>query len=86
MAHLGLGVGGFYFSDPLGHPIDHTGLSLPLGLGVKYLCGNRWALRFDVRDNVIFGGDGLNTINSWSVTGGIEYHWGSGTSPQYYPW
>jgi hypothetical protein len=83
---LGLGIGSFHFSDPLGNPIDHTGLSLPLGLGVKYLCGNRWALRFDVRDNIIFGGGGLNTINSWSVIGGIEYHWGSGASPQYYPW
>ena len=62
------------------------GARMPLGLGVKYLCGNRWALRFDVRDNIIFGGGSLDTINSWSLTGGVEYHWGSGSSPLYYPW
>ncbi|MHB0957640.1 MAG: outer membrane beta-barrel protein [Pirellulaceae bacterium] len=83
---LGLGIGSVHFTDPSGESIDHTGLALPLGFGVKYLCGNRWALRLDIRDNVTFGGHGLNTINNWSVIGGFEYHWGSVTSAQYYPW
>jgi hypothetical protein len=83
---VGLGIGSFQFEDPVGSQISHTGLSVPLGFGVKYLCGNRWAVRLDVRDNVIFGGHNLNTINNWSVIGGFEYHWGSVTSEQYYPW
>ncbi len=83
---VGLGIGSFHFDDPAGYRIAHTGLSVPLGFGVKYLCGNRWAVRLDVRDNVIFGGHDLNTINNWSVIGGFEYHWGSVTSEQYYPW
>ena len=48
--------------------------------GVKYLWGNQLALRLDVKDNLIFGGHGVDTTHNWSLTGGFEFHWGSGTS------
>lgn len=83
---IGLGIGGFHSDD---HPlvtVDHTGLALPVGCGVKYLWGKQCALRLDVKDNLVFGGHGVETTHNWSVTAGFELHWGSGSSAQYYPW
>jgi hypothetical protein len=85
-ASVGLGIGGFHFDDEPFLTVDHTGLTLPWGCGVKYLCGKQLALRLDVKDNLIFGGHDVDTIHNWSLTGGIEFHWGSGTSLQYSPW
>jgi hypothetical protein len=83
---VGVGLGGFRYTttaDPAGH---HTGLAIPLGLGVKYLWGKRWAFRFDVKDNIVFGGDDVSTTHTWSLLGGIEFHWGRTSAAQYYPW
>lgn len=83
---IGLGIGGIHVDDSSDRTIDHTGFGLPLGLGVKYLWGKQCVLRLDVKDNLIFGGNGVDTINNWSVTGGFEFHWGHGSAAQYAPW
>jgi hypothetical protein len=83
---VGMGVGGFRYQtqvDPSGH---HTGFAIPVGLGLKYLWGKRWALRFDAKDNIVFGGDRVGTTHTWSLVGGVEFHWGSTSAAQYYPW
>jgi len=80
---LGLGIGGFHFDDDPDLTVDHTGVALPLGLGVKYLWGKQLVLRLDVKDNLVFGGHGVDTTNNWSVTAGFEFHWGSGTAAEY---
>ncbi len=85
-ASVGLGVGGFHVDDDPHLLVDHTGLALPLGCGVKYLWGKQIALRLDVKDNLIFGGHGVETTHNWSLTGGFEFHWGSDSSARYYPW
>ncbi len=83
---LGLGVAGYHFVDLDNMQVDHTGASLPIGFGVKYLLRNWLALRIDIKDNVIFGGKDVGTTSNWSLTGGIEMHWGSETADRYYPW
>ncbi len=83
---LGLGVAGYHFVDLDNMPVDHTGAALPIGFGVKYLLRNWLAIRIDVKDHLIFGGKDIGTTNNWSLTGGVEIHWGSETSARYYPW
>ncbi len=83
---LGVGVATYHFQDELGYDVNHTALMMPIGLGVKYLAGPRWAIRLDIKDNVTFGGHGMNTIGNWSVITGFEFHWGSASVGDYYPW
>ncbi|MFW6169165.1 MAG: outer membrane beta-barrel protein [Planctomycetota bacterium] len=83
---IGLGFAGVHFSDPNGAGVDHTGLQLPIGLGVKYLWRNWLAWRLDIKDNIAFSGNGVNTTDSWSFVGGVEVHWGSKSSKRYAPW
>ncbi len=83
---IGLGIAGFHFAGQDNAALNHTGLSLPIGLGVKYLCRNWLAVRLDIKDNIVFGGNGVDTTGSWSFVGGVEVHWGSKTSKRYAPW
>lgn len=83
---VGMGLGGYRYAteaEPAGH---HTGFALPLGVGVKFLWDRRWALRFDAKDNIVLGGDTVGTTHTWSLMGGIEFHWGRTSAAQYYPW
>lgn len=83
---IGLGFAGVHFSDQNGATVDHTGLQLPVGLGVKYLWRNWLAWRLDIKDNITFSGNGVKTTDSWSFVGGVEVHWGSQSSLRYAPW
>ena len=83
---LGLGVSGFHFIDRDNVAVNHSGVELPIGLGVKYLSRHWLAMRFDVKDNIVFGGNDVKTTSNWSLTGGVEIHWGGDSSARYYPW
>ncbi len=83
---IGLGVAGFHFTDRNDRAVDHTGLQLPIGFGVKYLCRNWLAVRLDIKDNIVFGGNNVSTTSNWSFLGGVELHWGGKSSARYYPW
>ncbi|MFO7906115.1 MAG: outer membrane beta-barrel protein [Planctomycetota bacterium] len=83
---IGLGFAGVHFSDQNGAAVDHTGLQLPVGLGVKYLWRNWLAWRLDIKDNIAFSGNGVNTTDNWSFVGSVEVHWGSKSSTRYAPW
>ncbi len=83
---IGLGFAGFHFTDTEYRTVNHTGVLLPIGLGVKYLCRNWLAVRMEIKDNVVFGGNGVDTTGSWSFVGGVEVHWGSKSAARYYPW
>jgi hypothetical protein len=83
---IGLGFAGFHYVNAGDLAIDHTGPSLPIGLGVKYLCRNWLAFRLDLKDNIVFGGNGINATNNWSIVAGAEVHWGSKSSIRYFPW
>ncbi len=83
---LGLGIAGYHFVDLQNRQVDHTGASFPIGLGVKYLLRNWLAIRIDLKDTIIFGGNDIGTTGNWSLTGGLEVHWGGETSARYFPW
>lgn len=83
---VGMGLGGYRYTTGEGPAGHHTGFALPLGVGCKYLWGKRWALRFDVKDNIVLGGEDVSTTHTWSLEGGIEFHWGRTSAAQYYPW
>jgi hypothetical protein len=85
-AALGFGIAGYRGDDGNLVAVDHAGFALPVGLGLKYLWSRRLALRMDVKDNLVFGNQGVNTIHNWSWTGGVEFHWGPESSARYYPW
>lgn len=85
-ASIGLGLAGFHFVDQDNVAVDHTGLGLPVGLGVKYLYRNWLAMRLDIKDNIVFSGNRVDTTDSWSFVGSVELHWGSKSSARYVPW
>jgi hypothetical protein len=83
---IGLGIAGFHFAGQDYAAYNHTGLSLPVGFGFKYLCRSWLAVRLDIKDNIVFGGNGVDTTGNWSFVGGVELHWGHKSSTRYYPW
>ncbi|WP_146451330.1 outer membrane beta-barrel protein [Bythopirellula polymerisocia] len=60
-------------------------LTMPFGTGVEF---HQWpwlVCRLEVLDNLAFGADGVNTLNNFSFTAGLEYRFGA--KPQsYWPW
>lgn len=82
-ATLGLGAAVFQYEDVLGRARDQAQVSMPFGLGLKYLVHKRLALRFEVLDNLALGGSDADSTNNFSVTGGFEYRFG-GSAPGYY--
>jgi hypothetical protein len=83
---MGLGLGTFNFTEASGIRHDETLPTLPIGCGIKYMIRDWLVLRADLTDNIAFGGNsGLNTMNNFSITGGVEYRFG-GSRPSYFPW
>lgn len=85
-ASLGIGLAGFHFIGPNNVAVDRTMFQIPIGGGVKYLLRHWCALRLDLKDNLAIGGGDTGALNNWSVTGGVEVHWGGASSQRYYPW
>ncbi len=75
-ASLGLGAAGFHFVDDQGRSVDQYLVHMPLGIGVKYQWKRWLALRADLMDNLAIGSSGLNTMNNFSATVGVEVHCG----------
>ncbi|MBN2022992.1 MAG: outer membrane beta-barrel protein [Pirellulales bacterium] len=84
-ALLGLGGARIGFQDRLGKNYTNRVLAMPMGLGVKYRWNSRWALRVEVLDNIIFGANGVRTLNNLSLTAGVEVRFG-GTRKAYWPY
>lgn len=84
---IGIGLGDFSFYDEQNRRIHQTLFTMPFGLGLKYRANGRWVLRFDVLDNLTFGGGNqINTMNNLSITAGIEARLGIGQRTSYWPW
>ena len=81
----GMGVTNIAFSDRLAQNYQITCLSLPVGLGVKYLCSERLAVRVDLLDDIAFSTDHLQTQQNLSLTAGVELRFG-GSRKVYWPW
>ena len=82
---LGLGLSEFQFSDEFGNPIRRNLMAMPIGIGVKYRWHDWVTLRADITDNLAFGSSGLETMNNFSFTTGMEFHFG-GYHKNYWPW
>jgi len=82
---MGIGMAEVHFADILqAHSASVAGV--PLAVGVKYRCSDRWALRLEACDDLIFSGQsGFNNLNDFSVTGGLEFRFG-GSHRSYWPW
>jgi hypothetical protein len=83
---LGLGLVDYDFLDELGLRHSDAVVGLPWGVGLKYRQSDWITMRFDLLDNVAFGGKaGFETMNNLSLTGGLEFRFG-GTRKSYFPW
>ncbi len=85
-ASIGMGVAGFHYLDRDGRGVSESLFAVPWGFGLKYQWRHWMTIRMDVTDNVAFGQQDLNTMHNWSLTGGLEVHWGGDRSAKYRPW
>jgi hypothetical protein len=70
---------------PTPTPFNSTLLAMPLGAGVQFPL-TRWAaMRLDVTDNIAFGGDGVDTLNNFLFSAGMEFRLGARPN-SYWPW
>lgn len=86
--YFGIGVGLFDmdFRTPTGARYHDTTFLLPWGAGLKYRHSPRVAMRLDLTDNVSFASGSQNTLNNFSITAGLEAHFGGGSRRNYWPW
>ena len=80
----GMGLTYINFQDRLGHSMQTDCLSLPLGIGIKYLCDENLAIRLDLLDDIAMSNQHLVTQNNFSITGGLELRLG-GSRKIYWP-
>jgi hypothetical protein len=66
-------------------PYRATMLSMPLGFGVQFQQTPWMAWRLEVIDNLAFGGDGVDRMNNFALTGGMEFRLGARPN-SYWPW
>jgi hypothetical protein len=86
-ALIGFGLGDFQFEyDTTGSFVHETALLMPFGGGFKYHYSSLWAFRVDIIDNLSFRTGQISTMNSLSVTGGIESRFGGAARKNYWPW
>jgi hypothetical protein len=84
-ASVGLGFASVSFIDRLSKSYDHTLLSVPIALGLKYRWKSWLALRAEVTDNVAFSNGELENLQNVSLTAGLEIHFG-GARTAYWPY
>ncbi len=80
----GMGLTYINFQDRLGQSYQVNCLSLPLGIGIKYLCDENLAIRLDLLDDIAMSNQHLVTQNNFSITGGLELRLG-GSRKIYWP-
>jgi hypothetical protein len=66
-------------------PHQATLLGMPLGLGVQFQQTPWLAWRLEIIDNLAWGGDGVDTMNNFAFTGGMEVRLGAKPN-SYWPW
>ncbi len=82
----GIGLVDFDFLTATGIRRSEAVVGLPLSAGLKYRQTDWITMRFDVTDNIAFGGRaGFETMNNLSLSGGLEFRFG-GTRKSYFPW
>jgi hypothetical protein len=82
---VGFGVERHDFTDNLDREFNTMLLHFPLGIGVKYLCHPACAVRLEAMHHLSVGGGGLDSMDHFTLTGGLEYHFG-GPRKSYFPY
>lgn len=81
----GLGFANYRFENDLGHDIDDSALTIPLGFGLKHYLSPWCTLRFDFLDTISFEAGQVEAMNHVSLSAGVEFRFG-GSRPSYFPW
>lgn len=81
----GLGLTEIGSVRPDGTGQEATLLSMPIGLGVRFPQTHWLAWRLEVIDNLAFGADGIDTMNNFAFTAGMELRMGARPN-SYWPW
>lgn len=84
-AQWGLGVTEVGSVRPDGGGQVATLLSMPLGVGVRFPQTHWLAWRLEIIDNLAFGADGVDTMNNFAFTAGMELRLGARPN-SYWPW
>jgi hypothetical protein len=62
-----------------------TLLSMPMGIGVRFPQTHWLVWRLEIIDNLAFGADGVDTMNNFAFTAGMEVRLGARPN-SYWPW
>lgn len=81
----GLGLTQIGSVRPDGGGQEATLMSMPMGLGVRFPMTHWLAWRLEIIDNLAFGADGLDTMNNFAFTAGMELRLGARPN-SYWPW
>ncbi len=82
---LGFGSADFEYVDRLSTLWADTVFELPIGIGVKYRQNECLAVRLELMDNIVFGGDSMEDMHILTLTAGAELRFG-GSRCAYWPW
>ncbi|MDC0934863.1 outer membrane beta-barrel protein [Pirellulales bacterium] len=82
---LGLGVNEVESLRPDGTGLSATLLAMPFGAGVEFPQTPWLAWRLEILDNLAFGANGVDTLNSFSFTVGMDLRLGA-RPRSYWPW
>ncbi len=80
----GIGLTSINYTDRLGDGSRVDCISLPIGIGLKYLCAENLDVRLDLIDDIAMSNQHLETQNNLSLTAGIEFRFG-GSRKVYWP-
>lgn len=83
---IGLGMAKYDFSDIAGRQYSDDTVALPIGVGLKYRCSSKAAVRFDLTDTIAINGHSVGTLQNLSFTFGVEWRFGGGSKTTYWPW
>jgi hypothetical protein len=81
----GLGFQYHNFRDHNYRLTEDAVFSMPLGIGVKWMCSPWLALRMEFTENIAVGSPELDMMHNLSLNGGVEVRFG-GTRPSYWPY
>jgi hypothetical protein len=82
---IGMGMARIRFLDDNNVSQNVTLATLPLGVGVEFPQFPWLAWRLEIIDNLAFGADGVNTLNNFSFTAGMDLRFGAKPN-SYWPW
>ena len=82
---LGAGVARIDFVDSSSVNFNTTLFTMPHGGGLQFALRPSMIFRFEVLNNLSFGADGVDTMQNFSFSAGMEYRFGS-RSASYWPW